>query len=108
MLEVRYPVDDKTKESPAPTYPYVYDPKVPGRRIFDDAAVQKNIDAKLATLPADAHGVVLFHGDVDGQGNWNVSKSIVAKLNDHWSLVESTDLGKTTGLKEQVEVRLVW
>lgn len=103
--EVEVPAAVPEVIPPNPRYPYVNDPNVPGRRIFNDSAVQRVIDDKVANLPANKHGVVIAHLD----SNKNASMSIVGKIGEHWTLVETTDYdAKDNDLSASGELRYSW
>jgi hypothetical protein len=74
-------------------------------RRFDDAAIQKSIDVKLAELPADVRGVVVAHTDVTG----HVALSVYGRLSEGFSYVGTVDWGYRTGAFEgEAQVRFTW
>lgn len=74
-------------------------------RRFDDAAIQKSIDARLAELPADVKGTVVAHYDVTG----HVALSVYGRLSDGFSYVGTVDWNHKTGVLEgEAEIRFQW
>jgi hypothetical protein len=74
-------------------------------RRFDDQAIQKVIDSKLAELPADVKGTVVAHYDVTG----HVVLSVYGRLNAGFSYVGTVDWNHRTGkLEGEAEIRFRW
>lgn len=87
--------------SPARRYPYVEDPNVPGKRLFDTAAVQRQLDASIATLRPNSTYAFIAHGDSDG----NFTLSAVVKRGEHWSFAGIVDHSKEVKWRAGAEVR---
>lgn len=117
-IQVTWPVGTEPKEvivtpvsNPTPviagagaSYPYIEDPTRPGIRLFNDAAVQKVLDEKIAALPDGAHGAVIAHADTQG----NATLSVVGKKGDHWTFVGEVDHSPKGKFSGQAEVRYTW
>lgn len=87
--------------SPARNYPYITDPNNPDRRLFNDAAVQRALDSKIATLRPGSTYAFIAHGDSDG----NFTLSAVVKRGDHWSFAGIVDHSKEVKWRAGAEVR---
>lgn len=70
----------KTAESGAAV---IEDPKKPGVRIFDDAAIMKAVDAQTALLPEGKDIAVVAFVDTDK----TIRLAATARLGDDWSIV---------------------
>ena len=58
----------------------------PEIRLFDNAAIQRAVDAQLATLGPDDHLAVIAYADFD-----HARLGVVARIGDQWSFVGTLD-----------------
>ncbi len=72
-------------------------------RVFSDPSLQTSIDRVLATLPDDATGAVVAHGDLSG-----ASLSILGRVGDHWTVVASGYRSWAGELKAEADIRYAW
>ena len=80
----------------------VEDPKKPGVRIFDDAAVMKAVDAQTAKLPPGKDIAVVAFVDTDK----TVRLAATVRLGDEWSIVGKLEKQYHKPLKG--EAMVVW
>lgn len=72
-------------------------------RVFSNTALQAQVDKAVATLPENAAGAVVAHGDLNG-----ASLSVVGKVGDHWTVVAAGYRSWAGELSGEAEVRYTW
>ena len=72
-------------------------------RIFSNAALQAQIDKAVSSLPDNAAGAVVAHGDLNG-----ASLSVVGKVGDNWTVVAAGYRSWQGELNAEAEVRYTW
>ena len=72
-------------------------------RVFSNAALQAQVDKAVATLPDNAAGAVVAHGDLNG-----ASLTVVGKVGDHWTVVAAGFRSWQGELAGEAQVRYTW
>ena len=72
-------------------------------RVFSNEKLQAQIDKAVASLPENAAGAVVLHGDLSG-----ASLSVVGKVGDNWTVVAAGYRKWSGELAGEAEVRYTW
>ena len=72
-------------------------------RVFSNEKLQAQIDKAVASLPENAAGAVVLHGDLNG-----ASLSVVGKVGDNWTVVAAGFRTWFGEMGAEAEIRYTW